>query len=367
MSKQERVYAYIGRFQIEHKAHVATMHYALDHSDHLIVLVGSAEVARDDHNPFTFEERKQVIEANCESMLADYRARGLSKKLSVLPVHDYVYCNNKWIQEVQEQVASVTTSSDITLTGCDKDSSTFYLKFFPHWKQDFFTLQEGISATGYREKYFGTPSVIDETLPEATKEFLSKFRRRHDGKTFAKLVAEFNFVPNYQKPFKDMPYGMVPFVTGDAVLVCAGHILLVERGGMPGIGTWALPGGFFQCGMDWSEEKGRFVPNGRPIDRDPVATVLRELREETNVRVPLPVLEGRIRETQVFCDPNRSRRWRIITHASYIQLNDTTLPEVRGDDDAAKAFWVPISEIKKNRSKFFEDHLSIIDAYLGIL
>lgn len=360
-------YVYIGRFQIAHNAHQGTFNYGLEKSDHLIVLVGSAEVARDDHNPFTFEERKQVIEAICEPMLESYRAQGLSKKLSVLPVHDYVYTNNKWIQEVQEQVASVTTSSEITLTGCDKDGSTFYLKFFPHWKQDFFTLEEGISATHYREQYFGTPSVISAYLPAPTQEFLRKFYRRHDGKTYAKLVAEYNFVPEYQKPFKDMPYGMIPFVTSDSIVVAAGHILLVERGGMPGIGTWALPGGFFQCGMDWSEEKGRFVPNGRPIDADPVATALRELREETNLHVPYPVLEGRIRETKVFCDPNRSRRWRIITHASYIQLNDTVLPEVRGDDDAAKAFWVPINEIKKNRAKFFEDHLSIIDTYLGIL
>ena len=57
----------------------------------------------------------------------------------------------------------------------------------------------------------------------------------------ARLARE--FYKDYKAQFSMLPYPPV-FVTGDAVVTCAGHLLVVERGGMPGKGLWALPGGF---------------------------------------------------------------------------------------------------------------------------
>lgn len=362
MKHEESVYVLIGRFQITHTVHAQLFQHGIDNSDHLIIQVGSSDVARDEKNPFTFDERKQVIEAICEPMLQAHREMGVSKKLSVLPLHDFTYDNNKWLAEVQANVTSVTKSADITLTGSKKDATTFYLEMFPQWRNNFIDVVPGVGATQAREQFFAH-GVIADGLPEPTVEFMSKFMRRHNGRRFKRLQAEYNFNTNERAKYDCMPFPPV-FVTGDAITVCAGHILLVERGQVPGLGCWAMPGGYFDTGMRRNKETGKFEM-GDVFDIDPVAAALRELKEET--KIAKGVMQGAIRSTMVFADPHRSRRGRIITHASHIQLKDTELPKVKGGDDAKKAFWLPLSELKANRHKFFEDHISIIDTFLNVL
>jgi bifunctional NMN adenylyltransferase/nudix hydrolase len=52
-------------------------------------------------------------------------------------------------------------------------------------------------------------------------------------------------------------------------------------------------------------------------------------------------------------------RGRTITHAYHIALpHNTELPYVKGSDDADKAKWWPLSEVK--REMMYEDHLDII-------
>jgi bifunctional NMN adenylyltransferase/nudix hydrolase len=45
-------------------------------------------------------------------------------------------------------------------------------------------------------------------------------------------------------------------------------------------------------------------------------------------------------------------------------MDDTSLPKVKGADDAEKARWVPISEIAED--KLFDDHYHIIQYFLGL-
>ena len=92
---------------------------------------------------------------------------------------------------------------------------------------------------------------------------------------------------------------------------------------------------------------------------------LRELREETGIKVPEKVLRGSIRGNHVFAAPDRSQRGRTITHAIHIALEDGewNLPKVKGSDDAARAKWIPISRL--NSEEIFEDHYDIIQYFLG--
>lgn len=375
MSK-EKVHVYIGRFQIPHIGHEATIKNALQKADRLVLLVGSSELARDPKNPFTFEERFKVLDAICDRIAKEEWANGRKVKYNIKPVHDYVYNNAKWLKEVQSRVLECTTSNDITITGCrkDKDQSTFYLNFFPQWKQDFIseqkvsedvdvvidhkdytehhtrTVLKTINSTDVRNEFFSKGTVSSNTICEETKEFLEKFILTKK-EVYDTLVKEHQFVIDYRNDMNTkLPYNTIPFFTGDALVVCSGHVLLVKRRTFPGKGLWALPGGFFDKDQDLTQ----------------LDTAIRELQEETKIKVPEKVLRGSVVKVDEFGDFNRSLRWRIITRCVHIKLNDTELPKVKGSDDAEKAMWVPFSEIIANRDKFFEDHFSIIDSFLGL-
>lgn len=356
--KQEKVYVYIGRFQVAHNGHEGVIKHAVENTDRLVILVGSSELARDPKNPFTFDERKSVLEGLADRLAGEERAKGRDVKIDILPIHDHVYNNVKWLNEVQNQVRSATRSTDITLTGARKqgDKSTYYLEMFPQWNKDFIPEVQSnsgvsISSTELREEYFISGKSLPEFVPRETVEFMYKFKVNQP-EVYQTIQREQEFVNRYIEQMQtSLPYPNIPFLTGDALVTCAGHVLLVKRRTQPGKGLWALPGGFFDA---WH-------------DQDQVDTALRELREETKISVRTKELRGAIAEVMEFGDMNRSLRWRIITKCAYIKLDGAVLPNVKGSDDAEKAFWVPLSEIVNNRDKFFEDHLSIIDTFLGIL
>ena len=160
------------------------------------------------------------------------------------------------------------------------------------------------------------------------------------------IVAERTFVEKYKKQYASLPYEPV-FVTVDAVVTCNGHVLMVKRRDEPGKGLWALPGGFLNASTDKSVKEA----------------MLRELREETGIKVPAPVLLGSLNKTQVFDAIERSSRGRTITHAFLIELKDPKLPKVKGADDAEKAKWVPFTEVSSETT--FEDHFDIIKTMVG--
>ena len=137
------------------------------------------------------------------------------------------------------------------------------------------------------------------------------------------------------------------FVTADAVVTCSGHVLVVTRGGNPGKGLLALPGGFVRS-------------NERIKD-----AAVRELKEETRIKVDKPVLKRAIVDSEVFDYPARSERGRTVTHAFHIKL-EGKLPEVKltGADDAVKCQWMPFVEVMRRADEFFEDHIHIVNNFI---
>ena len=134
----------------------------------------------------------------------------------------------------------------------------------------------------------------------------------------------------------------------DAVVIQSGHILMIRRRAEPGRGLLALPGGFLDANSDRTLEDA----------------MIRELREETCLKVPGPVLRGNIHEVKVFDAIERSTRGRTITHAFCIKLPNGELPKVKSGTDAASAKWIPISKI--DSSQCFEDHYEIINYFTGV-
>ena len=74
--------AFIGRFQPFHLGHRHVIQTALGKARHVIVLVGSPNVARSVKNPFTYEERADMIRTVFpEEVAAGRLGRAASRRL----------------------------------------------------------------------------------------------------------------------------------------------------------------------------------------------------------------------------------------------------------------------------------------------
>lgn len=335
---------FIGRMQPFHNGHQAVIEQALSLAREVVVVVGSSFTARSLRNPFTFEERRAMIKAVFPS-----------ERVKVVPVSDYPLDDDKWVSAIQTVVEqTVPDAQDVGLIGHSKDSSSYYLNIFPKWKNHVEVENvAGINATDIRKVLFGEDRDLDfirECMPEQARQVMNKviFNGSKVTGYWDALFEEFLMIRKYKKSWEAAPFPPI-FVTTDAVVVQSGHILLIERGRAPGKGLLALPGGFLNPGE--SIETG----------------MIRELHEETKIKLQPQVLRGSIVDRIVVDNPERDPRGRTITHAFHIKLKDQRdLPTVRGADDAAKATWYSFSDVLKMRDKFFNDHFHIIAHFLKI-
>ena len=338
MSKPYGTIMLIGRFQPLHNAHLEIIKRCTALTDQLVIIAGSAKQPRTYKNPFTFDERASMIKA---------ATAGLAMRVYVEPNIDTIYNDQAWavrVQGIHSKYQCLGTKTAII--GHKKDDSSFYLDMFPQW--DFVNVEEiePLSAVNIRDLYFKrsyNSNFIKNVVPETTYDFLQEFRRTME---FEQIVREREFVENYKKQYASLPYPPI-FSTADAVVIQSGHVLMIKRRAEPGKGLWALPGGYVNANTDKSVEDA----------------AIRELREETGIKVPAPVLRGNIKRSKVFDAIDRSPRGRIITHAFHIELPDGELPKVKGMDDAEKARWVPIAEVRSEEC--FEDHYEILQHFLG--
>lgn len=340
---------FIGRFSPFHLGHAAVVDEALRKSKMVVILVGSSYASRNIRNPFTFEERKAMIKA-CYPR----------ERVIVAPLPDFPYDDNKWVKAVQSTVEAHVTSylamnyddfkgvsydnAKIGLIGHNKDHTSYYLKMFPKWGSVEVENYMGLNATDIRDVLLrGFIPEREGRLPHPVANWLGEFRKTQ---TYAKLVNEFTLIQRYKASWEGAPYPPT-FVTVDAVVVQSGHVLLVKRKESPGIGLKALPGGFLNQNETLLEG------------------AIRELKEETKIKVPIPVLKGSIKSQHTFDSPHRSSRGRTITTAFFIDLGfDLELPKVTGADDAEKAMWVPLNEVRME--EMFEDHFFIMDYFLNL-
>lgn len=343
---------FIGRFQPCHKGHIAVIKRALREGKQLIILCGSSHVPRSTRNPWLFHEREAMI----RSALSDEE----NARTSIRPLLDILYNDDAWVKSVQSIVKSVISQqltqnvdkASVGLIGHAKDQTSYYLNLFPQWRSVSVENINGISATPLRERYFSVNKLEDEFFLDATvqavfpESILHALRAFSQTSDFSQVRSEQQFISRYKSAWDKSPYPPT-FVTVDAVVGQSGHVLLIRRRAMPGKGLLALPGGFVNQ------------------DESLLDACLRELREETRLKVPVPVLKGSISSQRVFDEPNRSTRGRTITHVFHIELEpNSSLPKVKGGDDAAQAMWVPLSELRSDN--MYEDHYFILQQFLGL-
>ncbi|MFZ2987316.1 bifunctional nicotinamide-nucleotide adenylyltransferase/Nudix hydroxylase [Ideonella sp.] len=334
----------VGRFQPFHRAHLALLRRALELSPQCIVVIGSAFQARTPKNPLTWSERAEMIRL---ALSQDERAR-----VQFLPVRDY-YDEARWVNAVREGVsAACQQPTNVMLVGHFKDATSTYLQGFPGWSLTAVERQTSADGTHLRDAWFSAqPETLDATLAAMTEQAppttLAFMRAWSALPCFADLAEEWRMLRRYKQAWAAAPYAPV-FVTVDAVVRCAGHILLIRRGKAPGKGLHAVPGGFIEA------------------RETAYQSALRELEEETHLKLLDDTMRRSLRETAVFDHPDRSLRGRTITHAHFFDLGDRELPEVRADDDAQSVEWVPVERLLSMEELFHDDHFHMLDHFLAL-
>ena len=64
MSKHYTNGVILGRFQPFHLGHASVLENALEHADKVLLLIGSSQESRTKRNPFSYEERKTMVESS---------------------------------------------------------------------------------------------------------------------------------------------------------------------------------------------------------------------------------------------------------------------------------------------------------------
>lgn len=340
---------YIGRFQPFHLGHQALLRHALSCARQCVIVLGSAHQARTPKNPWTWQERAEMIRLALPE--AD-RAR-----VHVLPVRDY-YDQGRWLQAVREGVARVIRDSggaahaSVALVGHFKDATSAYLRDFSGWTMTPVERSGQVDGTHVRDALLGaTPDALEATLsalvsqvPTTTRDFI----RAWAALPFVpELATEWRMLRQYHQDWAVAPYPPV-FVTVDAVVQCADRVLLIRRGQAPGKGLYAVPGGFIE-------------------QRETVyQSALRELEEETCLTLLPGTWSASLRSVAVFDHPDRSLRGRTITHAHHFDLGDRELPDVKAADDAQSVVWMPIAQLPSLEDQFHDDHFHMLDHFLGL-
>ena len=335
-----------------HLAHLESIKTALEISENLILVVGSYNRSRTIKNPFSYSERVLLIKDSLieyfgetpETGWSDYPKKSILDKITFIPVRDYMYNDYKWASEIYSKAlaAGASESKDTVIVGCMKDDSSYYLKMFPQWDFKKIPYLYNLDATHIRNEWFESGKIVEYSkyVSNHTLDKMNLLASKND-ELFKDLKEEFEFLKEHTKMWESAPYP-VTFTTVDSLVIKSGCVLLIKRGTKLGKNQWAIPGGYLN--VNESIEEG----------------AMRELKEETRIMVPPAVLKGSIKEIKVFDHPKRSLRGRIITNVHLIDLGYGPLPDVKGGDDAAGAFWVPMADVFQNEDKFFEDHYDII-------
>jgi bifunctional NMN adenylyltransferase/nudix hydrolase len=350
--KKVKIAFVIGRFQPFHNGHKHLIDFGLKYAEKVVVLVGGSNKARSVKNPWTYEERKAMIQ-NTYIQEFDDGNTDSPFCVEVEPLPDVPGNDDAWLGNVHGAVHKHNQDhGSIGVIGFKKDNSSYYLDLFPDAKK--LILEEGfatLSATEIRDAYFHrAPHFPDHLVPNEVMKFLLDFYQTED---FRYVLEEKEWLDAYKKSWAKTPFPP-QFVTCDAVCTQMGHILLVTRGGFPGKGQLALPGGFVEA------SKGDSFDN-----------ILHEMWEEAGIqdahgRIPRGKLKGFFTgKEKRFDDPSRSVRGYTLTTAFRFKFPDgKKLFSVNGGDDAIDAQWYPISYIKANPHLLFEDHFSIIQEML---
>lgn len=351
----------IGRFRPFHLGHESLVKEAQKIANKVIILVGSKNKHIDWKNPWTTEEVCSMIKS------LNYN------NVYINDVEDRLYQSEEWKTLIYEAINNVLlqyskysifsvkkeNKPKIALVAFEKDRSSFYINEFPEWdliKVNKFNFHENdvpLNASNLRTLiYENNKGFVKHLVPNKIYEYIINWCNTSENYKYVKDWLDFD--KKYQSQFLHLSYGS-NFYCADNVVIQSNHILLIKRKEHPGKMLWALPGGHIQTDETYYEG------------------AVRELYEETSIKIPEKVLHGSFIGYRIFDNPERSLRGRIyepkcrtISVSHCFNLDPTqALPRVKANDDAEDCYWFKLKEIRDMRDQIFEDHIDQIEHWVS--
>lgn len=162
MGKQMSKYKcglYIGRFQPIHIGHESIIRQMLDECDQVIIAIGSAQESGTERNPFTFEQRADLI-------INIFYSYVIAGRMSIIPLRDRAKPSNdaSWGDYVFQNVWDITHRvPDVVYEGEENERSTWY----DNLDVTIVKVPRGdipVSATEVREAIKNGPSISEHML-----------------------------------------------------------------------------------------------------------------------------------------------------------------------------------------------------------
>ena len=349
MPSPRKIAVLIGRFQPFHLGHQRLIELGLSSAERVLVVLGSAYRATSPRNPFSWQQRVQMIQETFDTAQAS--------RIQFLPIRDY-FNTQRWADQLARQVSAVAEGAQIVLINGLRDQRLLKHPMLSQWHRMDCARVQHFDSTRIRDSLFlrAFPQRADlqadfgiTQLTKLVPEGILKWLNRWQGTShYEHLAREWLNLTEYRRSWSSAPFPPV-FVTADCVVRCLNRVLLVQRKFAPGLGLWALPGGFIDC------------------QETILQSALRELVEETQIGLTEDELISSLSETCVFDHPQRSERGRIVTHAHFFDLQQQFLPSIAAADDAMQAKWTDIELLASMEDSFHDDHFAILDHFLQVL
>jgi len=149
----------IGRFQPFHLGHVEALRFALSIVDKLWIGIGSSNKPSEKNNPFTADERKEMILSSID--------KSISSRIQIYYIPDFE--NHKmWM----ENIDLIIPDFEVIFTN-DELTQSLYSKRGKKISSVPFIERETLSGTNIREKIISDQNWQD-LVPEGTKRVLEK-------------------------------------------------------------------------------------------------------------------------------------------------------------------------------------------------
>ena len=365
MTKDKKYdYAIImGRFQPFHNGHKYLVEKAIKLANNILIIIGSTNRCKTSKNPFDYSERFAMISRTLNN-------ENLYDNVHIISANDY-YPDEKWKTELIKKINNeIGSNKKIIVIGHEKDHSCYYLKLFPEWDYINIDNYKSTNATDIRshiynfindiykngiflneDKYLESKYKLSEYLENTCGEFISDYLMdRINNFSLNDVAQEFDFIYKYKKSWFNAPYPPILLTVDALVTLNKEKVLLIERKLDPGKGLLAFPGGFV-------DQTNTMLNN-----------CIRELKEETNIKIDDETLINSVIYKEIFDAPDRGLRGRTITELFWFDLKgDIEDYPIKAADDAATVKWVDLNFDELDGTRFHDDHYLILDYVINII